>query len=266
MGCAIRPHKPPEEGGWGPATVFFLAIEIILPPIMRPFQPPSLGSSHRSGYPGSETLTKQLHKKGANSPPRRRSARLQQLHSVQSHRKPAFVSKSTLPFRTFHLNDIARIYRRSKHKHFPHLVQELESQGQQLTRAGKNFEDSDSNQSIYSTPTASPDVSSVDFDSEASEDSLSAPSDTEIFDLRVKSPEPSPVRFISSTSSISSTSASASVASQADTSIRASSPSLSTSYVPPSISPSVTPSTYGRRRIQRPRRRQKRASLSSSGS
>ena len=220
----------------------------------------SHGGSHRSDHPGSESLPKTQHKKDVI--PLRRSARLQQLSSVQSQRKPDQF-KSSLPLSTFHLNNIARIYRRSKHKHFPFLVQELEDQQQKLSDTGKTLEDSDGDQSTYSTPTASADVSSVDFQSEASEDTLSAPSDTELFGLRAKSP-------LNPTSSTSAPSASrpsspiASVTSQAESSVWAPSPSLSTSYVPPSGTSSVTPSIYGRRRIKRTRRRKKHASPSSS--
>ena len=116
--------------------------------------------SHRSDYFRFESLSKTQHKKDVI--PLRRSARLQQLSSIQSQRKPDQF-KSSLPLSTFHLNNIARIYRRSKHKHFSFLVQELEDQQQKLSDIDKTLENSNEDQSIYFTLTAFANVSSVDF-------------------------------------------------------------------------------------------------------
>ena len=157
---------------------------------MKSDQPQSHDDSQQDGNPKSEFLPRK-HKKSVNPLPRR-STRLQ-LHSVQSHRIPATTkTKSSLPLSAFHSNNIARIYRRSAHKNFPFLVRDLETQRRQLIGTGKNLEDSDDNQSPYTTPTAS-DNSDINFISEASEDSLSAPSDTELFDLRAKSLSPKPI-------------------------------------------------------------------------
>ena len=167
-------------------------------------QTQSHGDSRQDERPGFKSLNEQ-HKKGANPPPRRRSARLQ-LHSVQSHQKPAFVTKSSLSFGTFHQNALTDIIRRSSHKHFLFLMREFESQRQHLIASGtgKTLEDSDEEwQSLCPTPTT---PSSHDSDSEASEDTLDSPSDTELFGLCAKSPlSPLPIPFeASSDSSLSS--------------------------------------------------------------
>lgn len=191
-------------------------------------QPQSHNGSKRGGYPGSKSLLSEQHKKAVNSPSRR-SARLQ-LHSVQSHRISAPIktkTKSSLPLSAFHSNTVARIYRKSAHKHFPFLVREIEAQKQQLIGTGKTLEDSDDDQSTYPTPTASPDDTDIDSLSEASEDTLSAPSDTELFGLRAKSPSPAPIASGSSSPTSPETVAES-------PSLSPPSPSLSASCVPPS--------------------------------
>lgn len=196
-------------------------------------QSKSHGDSQQSGYPGFKSLSRVQHKKGAVPP--RRSPRLQ-LHSIQSQRKPVISSKSSLPLPIFHQNIVASIIRRSKHKHFPHLVRELEAQTQQLadTGTGKTLEDSDEEwQSTCSTPST---PSSCDSGTEASEDTLSPSSETELFGLRAKSPSPSPSASEASSEASSSSSSSSERPSDAinTPSISFPSPSLSASYVPPS--------------------------------
>ena len=110
-------------------------------------------------------------------------------------------------------------------------MRDLETQRRQLIDIDKNLEDSNDNQSPYTTPTAS-DNSDINFISEASEDSLSAPSDTKLFDLRAKSLSPKPISLEPSSSSNSATSPKTVVKSLASES-SASPPSsfLSTLYV-----------------------------------
>lgn len=228
-----RPLKPLEEGGWDlPPSYSIRHCQHPATVAMESDQPQSHDDSQQDGNPGSESLPRK-HKKGVNPLPRR-STRLQ-LHSVQSHRIPATIkTKSSLPLSAFHSNNIARIYRRSAHKNFPFLVRDLETQRRQLIGTGKNLEDSDDNQSPYTTPTAS-DNSDINSISEASEDSLSAPSDTELFGLRAKSLSPKPISLEPSSSSNSATSPETVAESSAsESSASPPSPSLSTSYVPSS--------------------------------
>ena len=206
----------------------------------------SHGDSRRRGYPGSGALLSERHKKGV-IPPLRRSARLQ-LHSVLSHRKPAFVSKSTLPYRDFHSNLVAQIYRRTTHKNFPFLLQDLETHRRQLAELGtdKTLEDSDDEwQSLYSTPDPSSDESDTSSHSEASEEALSAPSDTELFGLRAKSPLPSGTPSPTPSDSSSSTDSFVSATSYTETSV--------TDPTPSRYSPSVDldPINHGRRPSRR---------------
>lgn len=202
---------------------------------MGPVQPSkSHDDSRHRRYPGSQSLTEK-YKKGVN-PPLRRSTRFQ-LQSIQFRRKPVYTLKSSLLFRAFHENIVAQIYRRSKHKHFPYLLQELESQRQQLIESGtdKIIDDSDEEwQSLCFTLIT---LLSCDSESEASEDTLEYPSDTEIFGLRAKSPLSTPSPSFSEHSSESSDSVSPTspgTITEESPSLSPLSPFLSASYASPS--------------------------------
>ena len=144
---------------------------------------------HDSNYQNVQASSKFQLKQHKTASPPRRFTRLR-LQSVQSQQKPAFVTKSSLPYAIFHQNILASIIRRSRNKHFPFLMQELESQEQYLIGIGKTLEDSDEEwQSLCSAPST---MSLCNSDTEASEDTLDPPSDTELYGLCAKSP-PSPV-------------------------------------------------------------------------
>ena len=198
-------------------------------------KPQSHNDNDRDGNPGFKSPLSAGKQLGKAS--QRRSARLQSRPN-QFHRISAPIkNKSSLPLSVFHSNTIARIYRQSSHKNFPNLTREVEAQKQKLISAGKTLEDSDEEQSTYSTPAASPEDIDIDSLSEASESTLSAPSDTELFGLRAKSPTSTASSSSDSTNSTQTLVESPSLSPSSPssrTSFALPSPSSSTSFVPPS--------------------------------
>ena len=85
------------------------------------------------------------------------------------------IPSTTNPNPIWYTNTVARVYCRSKHKHFRHLLRDLI----QFDKLPLDYVDTD-----YVPQERSP--SPCDSDSEASESTLELPSDTDIFGLQAK--------------------------------------------------------------------------------